>query len=389
MLLDGLDEGMNDLPRLDKILLHQIRVMEPWQRQGLRLRIACRTSRWPDALEEGLRALWPQTGQVALMTLTALTRDDVHSAAEQRGLDATVFTEQVTGRSAEALAQQPVTLNPLLEAQARGEKLPETVAEAYDQACRTLCTETWQQGFAQRQEQPAVDHLLEVARWAAAALQFSRAQVLTDGEAVHGALHLDSLMGSGIPGLIPELDCRRRELMHLTESGLLTPVGRRRWVFAHHSYQEHLAAQYLRSCIAPAVRAELLWAGNGPARHVLPEHEEVAARVAVSDPDLFEELLDHAPLVLLLADLPALSAGHRQRVAKPCWTQPLRRAQGASISLTRRRDAAGSVHPPPEPVRDNEPGSPGGSGGSSTRCHGGLLRTLPPYRSPHPVRRSA
>lgn len=317
VLLDGLDEGLSDIPSLDKVLLHQLRGMDTPQREGLRLRITCRTTRWPDALEGRLRELWPDPGQVALMTLAALTRHDVQSAAEQRGLDGTAFAEQVTGRSVEALAQQPVTLTPLLEAQAQGKELPQTVADAYEQACRTLCTETWPQGFTQRQERPAVDHLLEVARWAATALQFSRSPALTDGEpALVGELHLDSLSGPGIPGIVPELTCRRNELLHLTESGLLTAVGQRRWVFAHRSYQEHLASQYLHARIAPAVRGELLWAGSGPARHVLPEHEEIAARLAVDDPGLFEDLLTHDPLILLLADLPALPAGHRQRTAQ-------------------------------------------------------------------------
>ncbi|MET7379903.1 hypothetical protein ABZT08_13980 [Streptomyces sp. NPDC005526] len=317
VLLDGLDEGMSDIPGLDKILLHRLRAMEPWQRQDLRLRITCRTARWSDALEDGLRELWPQPGQVAMMTLAPLTRHDMHSAAKELGLDATAFVEQITGRSVEALAQQPVTLNPLLEAQKRGEKLPETVAEAYDQACRTLCAETWSQDFTRRQARPTADHLLEVARWAAAAVQFSHSPVLTDGEPVTGEeLHLDILSGPGVPGLVPELACHRQELLHLTESALLTPVGRRRWVFAHRSYQEHLAAQYLYSHIAPAVRAELLWTGSGTARHVLPEHQEIAARIAVSDPDLFEDLLAHEPLILLLADLPVLPAGQRQQVAQ-------------------------------------------------------------------------
>ncbi|WP_123980636.1 hypothetical protein [Streptomyces sp. Ag109_O5-1] len=317
VLLDGLDEGMSDVPGLDKVLLHQLRVMEPWHREGLRLRITCRTSRWSDVLEGGLRELWPQPGQVAMMTLIPLNQHDMRHAAEQRGLDAPAFVKKITGRSLQALAQQPVTLQPLLEAQARGEKLPETVAEAYDQACRSLCTETWSQDFARRQTRPAADHLLDVARWAAAALQFSRSPALTDGEPETGEeLHLDSLSGPGVPGLVPEPACHRHELLHLTESALLAPVGRRRWVFAHRGYQEHLAAQYLHARIAPAVRSQLLWTGSGLARHVLPEHREIAARLAVTDPDFFEDLLAHEPLVLLLADLPVLPAAQRQRVAQ-------------------------------------------------------------------------
>ncbi|MEU9380025.1 hypothetical protein AB0D38_02995 [Streptomyces sp. NPDC048279] len=325
VLLDGLDEGMSDIPGLDKVLLHRLRTMEPWQREGLRLRITCRTSRWSEMLEVGLRELWPQPGQVVLMTLAPLSRNDIHRAAEQRGLDASAFVEQITGRGLQALAQQPVTLHPLLEAQARGEKLPETVAEAYDQACRTLCTETWFQDFARRQTRPAVDHLLEVARWAAAALQFSRSPALTDGEPAAGEeLHLDSLSGPGVPGLVPEPACQRHELLHLTESALLTPVGRRRWVFAHRSYQEHLAAEYLHDRIAPAVRAQLLWTGSGPARHVRPEHQEIAARLAVIDADLFEDLLAHEPVVLLLADLPVLPDAQRQRVTQTLLDEVVR-----------------------------------------------------------------
>ncbi|MCX5063831.1 MULTISPECIES: hypothetical protein [unclassified Streptomyces] len=317
VLLDGLDEGLSDIPGLDRVLLLQLRALSEPQRERLRLRITCRTTRWPEALESGLRGLWPDADQVTLMTLEPLTRHDVESAAWQRGLDGAAFAEEVSGRGLAALAEQPVTLIPLLDAQAEGEALPKTVAEAYNQACRRLCTESWPQGFVQRQERPAVDHLLEVARWAAAALQFSRVPALADREpAREGELHLDSLVDPALPGLVPQLECRRHELLHLTESSLLTPVGQRRWVFAHRSYQEHLAAQYLREHIAPAVRSELLWAGSGSARHIVPEQEEIAARLAADDLELFEDLLVHDPRVLLLADLPSLSADYRQQAAQ-------------------------------------------------------------------------
>ncbi|MGW6457522.1 hypothetical protein ACWF94_16650 [Streptomyces sp. NPDC055078] len=317
VLLDGLDEGLNDIPGLDRVLLLQLRALSEPQRERLRLRITCRTTRWPEALDSGLRALWPDTGQVALMALEPLTVHDVESAARQRDLDGAAFTQEVSDRGLAALAEQPVTLIPLLDARADGEELPRTVADAYDQACRRLCTETWSQGFALRQERPPVDHLLHVARWAASALQFGRVPALADREpAREGELHLDSLVGPALPGPVPQLECRRHELLHLTESSLLTPVGQRGWVFAHRSYQEHLAAQYLREFIAPAVRSELLWAGSGPARHIVPEHEEIAARLAADDPELFEDLLVHDPRVLLLADLPSQPAESRQRATQ-------------------------------------------------------------------------
>lgn len=350
VLLDGLDEGLSDIPGLDKVILHQLRTMTPPHRGRVRLRITCRTTRWSQVLESGLRTLWPDPGQVAVMTLAPLTREDVRNAAEQRGLDGAVFAERVTGRGREALAEQPVTLIPLLEARAEGEPLPTTVAEAYEQACRTLCTETRPEDFTRRQERPAVDHLLEVARWTAAALQFSRSAALVDGErTLVGELHLDTLSGPGVPGLVPALPCRRHELLHLTESGLLTPVGQRRWVFAHRSYQEHLAAEYLGARIAPAVQKELLWVGSGPARHIVPEHEEIAARLAVHDPELLEDLLVHDPRVVLLADLPALSPVDRQRAVQALLdAAPGEGFERLDFALLRRLDhstLAGQLEP--------------------------------------------
>ncbi|MFE6470172.1 NACHT domain-containing protein [Streptomyces rochei] len=317
VLLDGLDEGLSDIRGLDKVLLTQLRALSPNERRRLRLRIACRTTRWPENLETGLRDLWPEPGQVAMVTLAALSPADAQYAVAQSGLDGAAFMEHVLSRGLQALAQQPATLIPLIRAQTEGRDLPTTVAEAFTQACRTLCTETWPQNFSQRQERPFVDHLLDVARWAAAALQFSRCAALADGTR-HGPgeLHLDTLGGDHVPGIDGTPGCGRHELLHLTESGLLTPVGQRRWVFAHRSLQEHLAAEYLATAVEPAAHGALLWAGTGQARHIMPEHQEIAARLAAVDDTLFDDLLKHDPYILLLADLQALPAEHRRRTAQ-------------------------------------------------------------------------
>ncbi|MFD9193609.1 hypothetical protein ACFWCA_36075 [Streptomyces phaeochromogenes] len=56
---------------------------------------------------------------------------------------------------------------------------------------------------------------------------------------------------------------------------------------------------------------ELLWVGGGWARHIVPEHEEIAARLALGDEQLFDDLLAHDLPVLLLADLQAVPARQR------------------------------------------------------------------------------
>ncbi|MFD0425271.1 NACHT domain-containing protein [Streptomyces parvus] len=315
VLLDSLDEGLSDVPGLAKVLAHKLAEVSLQQRARIRLRITCRTTRWPESLEDELRRLWTGEHAVTLMALAPLSLQDMQIAAEAHHLDGAEFTEMINSRGLTALAQQPVTLIPLLKACENREPLPETVVEAYQQACRRLCTETRQEG-SEHQSRPAADHLLEVARWVAAALQFSSATALVDHEPAAEEIDFDTLSGPTVPGSFPEQPCRREELRYLTQSGLFTPVGRQRWTFAHRTYQEHLAAEFLRDHTAPAVRAELLWAGSGEARHILPQHEEVAARLCMDDPNLLDDLIAHHLRTALLADLPALPTARRRQVTQ-------------------------------------------------------------------------
>ncbi|MET9744661.1 hypothetical protein ABZZ92_02965 [Streptomyces ardesiacus] len=77
-----------------------------------------------------------------------------------------------------------------------------------------------------------------------------------------------------------------------------------------------MAAEYLATAVEPAAHGALLWAGTGQARHIMPEHQEIAARLAAVDDTLFDDLLEYDPYILLLADLQALPAEHRRRTAR-------------------------------------------------------------------------
>ncbi|WP_143658930.1 hypothetical protein [Streptomyces sp. SA15] len=111
------------------------------------------------------------------------------------------------------------------------------------------------------------------------------------------------------------------ELSQLTESSLLRPLGDYRWEFAHKSYQEFLAAEFMRRRhIQAAVERELLWIGDGPSRHILPAHQEVAAWRSDTSTTVFEDLLRDDALVLLLADLARRTDRDRARVVDALLT---------------------------------------------------------------------
>ncbi|SCE06926.1 hypothetical protein GA0115244_11661 [Streptomyces sp. DvalAA-19] len=323
VLLDGLDEGLDRLPELDQLIIEQLESIDDAARTRLRLRISCRTARWPADLELGLSQFWPRE-QVQVVSLAPLSRENVSTAADAMGLaDPEAFTSLVQQRGLVALATNPLTLRQLLASYTTDGQLPATAEQAYQKACLHLCTETRRpKGGAQRHTQTAPEHLFAVATRVAAAMQFGSYTGLSErlpqpGSPGAGDLALSWVATGDEPGhLGAPVPCSMNELHQLTESSLLLPLeGSCRWAFAHKSYQEFLTAQFLRvRGTSAAVRRELLWVGDGEARHIIPAHQAVAAWLSATDSEVFEDLLHDDPMVLLLADLESRSDHDRSRV---------------------------------------------------------------------------
>lgn len=328
VLLDGLDEGLDNLLELDQLIIEQIEALENEAQRGLRLRISCRTARWPVGLEAELRRFWSED-RVAVVGLAPLSREDVIVAARTVGLeDPADFATVVQHRGLVALATHPMTLRQMLTSYTTTRLLPDTAAEAYREACLHLCRETRRpKRIDLRRNQATAEHLFAVAARVAAALQFGPYTTLADGaceswEPGGDDLVLSRLASGDEPGhLGSPVPCTMNELSQLTESSLLRPAGDYRWTFAHKSYQEFLAAEFLRGReIQAAVQRELLWIGDGQSRHALPAHQEVAAWRSETDTAVFEDLLRDDPLVLLLADLTRRTDHDRYRVVEALLT---------------------------------------------------------------------
>jgi hypothetical protein len=324
VLLDGLDEGLDDLPDLDQLIVEQLEDLADEARRSLRLRISCRSARWPSGLETDLRRFWPADA-VEVVGLAPLSRDDVVLAADTVGLeDPTAFCRAVQQRGLVALATHPMTLRQMLTSYTARGSLPDSTAEAYHEACLHLCKEIRRPKRTElRRTQATAETLFAAAARVAAALQFGPYTALVDGgspstESAVADLELSRLASGNEPGpLGSPVPCTMNELSQLTESSLLLPLGDYRWAFVHKSYREFLAAEFLRAReIQPAVERELLWIGDGPSRHVLPAHQEVAAWRSNTSTTVFEDLLRDDPLVLLLADLPRRTERDRGRVVE-------------------------------------------------------------------------
>ncbi|WP_143670056.1 NACHT domain-containing NTPase [Streptomyces sp. Ag109_G2-15] len=326
VFLDSVDEGLNVLPAVGGLIADWIDSLTEDQRSRVRLRFSCRTGRWPDVLQDTLARHWQAPLQLRHVVLTPLSTRDVAVAAEDYGLDADAFCTVLRERGMTQLSKAPVTLLQLLEHRRVHGTLPATTADAYQQACVLLCSETRRPAdIRELRAQPTGERLLPVAARVAAAMQFSAQNVLSDTSQYPsdpGEITLAELEGGREPGLLDgQVPCTTDELRRLTESHLFDPVGRLRWTFAHRSYQEFLAAHYLRAHqVDPRAQTGLLWVGDDAARHIYPAHREVAAWRSGNDGTLFEDLLHNDPLVLLLADLPARPADDRARVVEAIFS---------------------------------------------------------------------
>jgi hypothetical protein len=321
VLLDGLDECLDYVRGIPELIAEHVEALGEERRRTLRLRMTCRTARWPKSLEEDLSRLLGRDTQV--VRLAPLTVRDAEIAAQAAGVaEPAAFTAAVRERGLVALATHPVTLREMVDSFREDDgQMPATAEGAYLAACRRLCTERIERRPRDRallNQQATPERLLQAAAWVAAAMQFGRFDAVSDHpEPDEEDLALTRLAmpwqpdtaSAGRPGWTTY------ELRQVVESGLFLPVGELRWVFAHHSYQEFLAAHCLQiGEFHAAVQRSLLWVGAGTARHILPAHREVAAWRCIRDRLLFNELLQDDPLVLQLADLQIMSAEDRGRV---------------------------------------------------------------------------
>lgn len=299
---EGQDELTLYLESLDECLLRVSRVvdllgreMASWPLDRLRLRIVCRSAEWPVSFEEQLRARWTKE-PLRVFHLLPLRRVDVAQAAVARGLEPDWFLSQVQQMGAIPLAARPVTLNFLLKFAARDGVLPSTQREIYEAGCRLLCEENRSRHVERELLTTDSVRRYELATRIAASLQFcGRFAVFTgdrSGEAPPGTLT--------VADLCAEAGFSEREFRETLDTGLFAGRGEQLVAFAHQSYAEYLASEYvIGSPLPPSGRMRLLTHGG----RLIPQLAETAAWMAGADRTVREFILDDDPDTLLRSDI--------------------------------------------------------------------------------------
>ncbi|WP_156090437.1 NACHT domain-containing protein [Planktothrix paucivesiculata] len=306
LFLDSLDEGLLSLSVLSDTLSRKLKNF-PCER--LKLRLTCRTADWRGTLEENLRQIWGKD-DVGVYELAPLRRVDVEEAAGKNHLAPIAFLEEIRAREAVPLAIQPITLKFLLKIYQEDKQFPSTRKELYYKGCWNFCNENnpYRREVEEKGKLDIDKRMMIAGRIAAVIIFANRVAIWTgSGEAPSkNYIAIQELCG------LETLDEREfsvtetaiEEVLKITSLFSSYGDGHNSFCFAHQTYAEFLAARYLaQHSMTLAQTMSLLKHPADPDRKLVPQLHEVAAWLASLVPDVFREIVESEPDVMLHSDI--------------------------------------------------------------------------------------
>jgi predicted NACHT family NTPase len=315
VFLDSLDECLLEINKLATLIPDEFK---KYPVERLCLRIACRTADLPNVLEMELEELWGEDA-VRVYELTPLRRVDVIEAANVNGLDTDAFLQEIDRMEAVPLAIKPITLKFLLNIYQRTGKLLSTQKELYLEGCRLLCEENNESRIAANctGKFTADERMAVAARIAAATIFADRYTIWTDvdmGDVPDKDVTVRELCGGNESVNGDEIQVSDDTIRETLATGLFSSRGPKRMGWAHQTYAEFLAAQYLVQ--RGMTLSQMMSLITHPDGKLVPQLHETAAWLACMVPDVFQEIMRIDPEVLLRSDVATADKKDRAALAE-------------------------------------------------------------------------
>jgi hypothetical protein len=310
LFIDSLDECRMRMPTVANIISNQLSKVKK-HISRMKLRIACRTADWPDVLEHRLPALWNDTNanpnvdsninqdEYGVYELAPLRRIDVQEAAEKNDINLEEFIGSLIRHEVVPFAIKPITLKFLIDRYTQDGELPSSKKDLYEIGCKCLCEEHNPSWSEIGTDGLSVTQKLEIATHIAAISIFCRKPVIDTGTTQQ--LNSDEIAISGF--VTDGFQYTENNIKEVLATGLFSSRGQRRFGFAHQTYAEYLASDYINNAGMQLVNIEsLLYDQIDSDKKVIPQLSEVAAWLSSLNNDVLKSIATNDPQVLLKGD---------------------------------------------------------------------------------------
>ena len=237
-------------------------------------------------------------------------------AATENNLEGDAFLSAVREREAQPLAARPITLDLLLNEATSGSELLPDIWRLYERGCRRMLSERPDSSrFTQAPRLEPSQKMAVAGRIACVTIlgAFTTVEINPDVAKHRGAVAPEDIAGGQEIAAEVPFSVSSSEVHEVLKTGVFTASGLTfRWL--HKSYSEFLAAYHLRS---HAVSKNQVISLIGCAGRVAPALRGVTAWLTSKDEDVFRQVLQLDPEVLLFSDLS--TATDQQRAELVDW----------------------------------------------------------------------
>lgn len=315
LFIDSLDEGRLVIK---KIVPHILRFIKELPIDRLFFRITCRTAELPVGFYDDLKAIWPDSAdrsETQIYHLAQLREADVQIAAQAKRLDPGEFISEVESVGVQSFAAYPITLAMLLNIYDKENKLPDSREEIYAKGIRILAQENSKSRIN--------EHLVgdfEVTRRVVAAQQIAALTQFSNRPRIYmgNEYLLDNAVLSVQDCYLPEdsqMENPETLIRETLQSGLFAGQRENYVIWAHLSYGEYLAADYVTELQMPMRQIQDLFINSSDPEHrIVPKLHETVAWLAQLRPDVFEWILVLEPSILIHSDTIRLTLDQKKNV---------------------------------------------------------------------------
>ncbi|MGN4781086.1 NACHT domain-containing protein [Bacillus cereus] len=311
LFLDSFDESFIKYESLTNMLIKKFREHKS-KLYRLTLRIASRIILEVFELEKELKKLWGEDS-CGIYQLAPLCKEDIIKALEENNISTKDFIKEIKNKNLVSFTGTPVTLQMLIGYYHTGYGvLPNSRIDIYKQGCRGLVSEVnpsrkTKQSQAGRLSEIECLNLISII--ATITLFCNKSIVNTSG--ILGVINKSEIGYVDIETIM-KLE-RESDVEEALRTALFVARGTNKYGWAHLTYAEFLAANFINEHLNNDQIMNLLIHPNDSEEKIIPQLHATAAWIAGMNPVVFEEILERDYNVLFLVDFTDINGIQKER----------------------------------------------------------------------------